>query len=123
LRTELQSARDALTVADRIASGAKLPIGVALFGWKLDASPDVGEEMLDTVLQADVQAIWLSFGEKLGRWVERFRAKDSARNGDNADSKTILFVLVNTMEEAKQAIEDWKADVIVAQGSFPSSPV
>lgn len=70
--------------------------------------------MLDAALDNHVQAIWLAFGTKIGKWVEYVRQADNATGGT---WKTLIFVLVNSLEEAFVAANEWKADVLVAQGA------
>jgi nitronate monooxygenase len=60
-----------------------------------------------------VQAIWLSFGENLGRWIELVRNHDQ-KTGKSP--KTLVFVQVNSVDEALLAVQTWKVDVLVAQG-------
>lgn len=90
----------------------KLPIGIAFFGWKFDQDPTAASELLDIALDAQVQAIWLSFGTNLRPWIDYVRSKDGA---NARGQKTLLFTLVNSVEEALAA-KEWPIDVIVAQG-------
>ena len=88
-----------------------LPIGVGFLVWKLNESPDsVAQKALAYVLDRGVKAIWLSFGEKLGNWVHYIRQH-------SGPYKPLIVVLVSTIEEADIALEEWKADIIVAQGT------
>lgn len=75
--------------------------------------------MLDILAKANVKAVWFSFGETLGRWIERFRTKDCEPSADG--TRTLVFVLVNSVEEALKAVNEWNADVVVAQGSLSIS--
>jgi nitronate monooxygenase len=68
-------------------------------------------DMLQHALDQQVRAIWLSFGVDLRRWIDFIRAFDATRN-----HKTLIFVIVNSVPDAIVAAEDWKVDVIVAQG-------
>jgi len=61
-----------------------------------------------------VRAIWLSFGQDLGRWIEFVRNHDQ-KSGKSP--KTLLFVQVNSVDEALIAVQTWKVDVLVAQGN------
>jgi len=90
-----------------------LPIGVGFLVWKLNESPDsVAQKALAYVLDRGVKAIWLSFGDKLGSWVHHIRQHP----GPN---KPLIVILVSTLEEAGIALEEWKSDIIVAQGTPP----
>jgi nitronate monooxygenase len=64
-------------------------------------------------LENGVQAIWLSFGEDLGRWIEFVRIHDQ-KSGKTP--RTLIFVQVNSVDEALLAVQTWKVDVLVAQG-------
>lgn len=57
-------------------------------------------------------AIWFAFGVDLGKYVTQVRAFDAKR-----EHKTVIFVIVNSVEGALQAANDWKVDVIVTQGN------
>ena len=110
VRDELAYAQKALSEARHVRADGKIPVGIAFFGWKLDQDEKVAAEVLDISLAANVQAIWLSFGNDLGRWVNYIRQKD------NTKPKTLIFILANTVEEGLTA-KKLGADVIVAQGS------
>ncbi|KIP05489.1 hypothetical protein PHLGIDRAFT_149997 [Phlebiopsis gigantea 11061_1 CR5-6] len=112
VRDELETARSILSTAGRMRGGGKLPVGIAFFGWKFDQNPAAASEMLDIALEAQVQAIWLSFGTNLRPWVDYVRSKDRV---DTHKEKTLLFTLVNSVDEAVAA-KGWPLDVIVAQG-------
>ena len=109
IRTSLQDLRKRLS----IPSDAPIPIGVGLVGWVLDKTEVTEEPMIPAVLAERPKAVWFAFGNDLGQYVRQVRAYDATR-----DHKTLVFVCVNTTEEAKIAAEDWKVDVLVAQGTF-----
>ena len=87
-----------------------LPIGVGYLGWQLEKPDSPAVALLSSALKSRVQAIWLAFGDDLGQWVKFVR--------DRGDYKTLIFIQVSDVEEAKRAIYEWKADVIVAQGAL-----
>jgi len=60
-----------------------------------------------------VRAIWFSFGQDLGRWIELVRNHDR-KTGKSP--KTLVFVQVNSADEARLAVQSWNVDVLVAQG-------
>lgn len=68
---------------------------------------------LHAVLDEKPVAIWLAFGVDLGKYVAQIRAHDSKR-----EHKTIIFTIVNSVEDALRAANEWKVDVIVAQGTI-----
>jgi nitronate monooxygenase len=88
-----------------------LPIGVGFFGYELDAQPQM-VKILDSVLNHRVLAIWLSFGEDLGKWVRYIREKERDRGVD----RTLIFLQLPTAADAFKASSDWDIDAIVLQG-------
>lgn len=68
---------------------------------------------IPAVLAERPQAIWFAFGVDLGKYVKMVREYDEKR-----DHKTIIFVIVNNIDEAKRAAEEWKVDVLVVQGTL-----
>lgn len=91
-----------------------LPIGAGFLGWKLEE--EAGSQhihLLELALENGVRAIWLSFGEDLGRWIEFVRDHDQ-KTGKSP--KTLVFLQVNSVDEALFAVKSWKVDVLVAQG-------
>jgi len=91
-----------------------LPIGAGFLGWKLDEAGSQQIPLLELALENGVRAIWLSFGQDLGRWIEFVRNHDQ-KSGKSP--KTLLFVQVNSVDEALIAVQTWKVDVLVAQGN------
>lgn len=104
---EIEAAQAALTQP----SDAAFPIGIGFLAWQLEKPNSPALELLSIALTRRVQAIWLAFGENLGRWVEFIRKHDA-----ETGHETIVFIQVSSADDAKQAIDEWKADVIVAQG-------
>lgn len=96
-----------------------LPIGVGYLCWKLEEPGYPGPAMLDLALENSVQAIWFSFGNEIGRWIEHVRRYEYPLGSQKADRKhtPVIFVLVNSVEEALVAVNEWKVDVLVAQGT------
>jgi nitronate monooxygenase len=81
--------------------------------WELEKDPSSATDLLNVALSNRVQAVWLAFGNNIGRWIEYVRSYD-AISGRN--QKTVIFVRISSVEEAVTAIHDWKVDVLVAQG-------
>lgn len=103
-----------------------LAIGVGFLGWKLEESDGKSAALLSIALDARVTAVWFAFGNDLGRWVDLVRRTDAARantlvNEPVKPHKTLVFVLVNSVQEARIAVE-WQVDVLVAQGTL-SPPI
>ncbi|TDL17529.1 NPD-domain-containing protein [Rickenella mellea] len=90
-----------------------LRIGVGFLGWQLDQKGAKLPDFLAGVLEERVKAVWFSFGTDLKKWVDFVREYDGRRS---VAHKTLVFVLINTAEQARVAINEWKADVVVAQG-------
>jgi len=109
LPVQIQIARDALSIPEN----AILPIGVGFITWELDSTtrnPPTETSRwpaLDYVLEQRLGAIWFSFGDAKAL-IEYTRRKSP---------ETRIFVQVQNVKEAIVAAQEWKPDVIVAQGS------
>ncbi|KXN89375.1 Nitronate monooxygenase [Leucoagaricus sp. SymC.cos] len=90
---------------------SQLPIGVGFLCWRLERDEEQGKRELNVALNNHVAAVWLSFSERLPKWIQLVRDHDAAN-----EKKTLIFVQVPSVEDALVAIHDWKVDVIVAQG-------
>jgi nitronate monooxygenase len=112
LRSEVKLARDLLKTDAR----SQLPIGIGYLGWILDQLDAKGsvEDYLSAALDNNVRAVWFSYGADLNKWIRYVR--DNERN----PGSTVIFVQVTSVEDALVAINDWKVDVVVAQGSESS---
>jgi len=55
---------------------------------------------------------WFAFGVDLGKYIAQVRAFDA-----NREHKTVIFVIVSSVEDALQATNEWKVDVLVVQGN------
>lgn len=115
MKRELFTARNLLQTDQK----GVLPIGVGFLAWQLEKNPTKAEQLLSIALDNRVQAIWLAFGEDLGRWVKYVR--QHGQNASGQDSVKV-FVQISTVEETLFALDDLKADVIVAQGGV-SDPI
>lgn len=105
-----------------VPSGQPLPIGLGFIGWVLDKTETSEEPRIPAVLEEMPACIYFAFGEDLGPYVRTVREYDAKR-----EHKTLVWVCVNTLEEALTAAKEWKVDIIVAQGkplsmSAPSPP-
>lgn len=96
-----------------IAPDQPVPIGIGFIGWILDMTESSPDPRLHAILEEKPVALWLAFGVDLGKYVAQIHAFDAKR-----EHKTTIFVIVNSVEEALRAANEWKVDVIVAQGSF-----
>ncbi|KAH9852097.1 NPD-domain-containing protein [Lenzites betulinus] len=91
-----------------------LPIGFGFIGWLLDKDEEQSKQLIDTALENNVQALWLAFGVDLHRWVHYIRT--SPANAP-ASHTPLIFVQATSLTEALAAANDWKVDVLIAQGS------
>jgi nitronate monooxygenase len=105
---ELDEARSILSIPHE----APLQLGAGYLGWMLDKGGNP-VDTLHVALERRVSSIWLSFGDDLGKWVERIRQYDQSRKHTH---RTLIWILVNSVAEAEVAINQWKADVLVVQG-------
>lgn len=107
IRQTLGRVRTALGVP----AGKVLPVGLGLIGWVLDQTEVSEDPRIPAVLDERPKVIYFAFGDDLGRHVRAVRAheKDSAH-------RTLVGVCVNTPEDAVRAANEWKVDIIVAQG-------
>lgn len=114
----------------------RLEIGVGFLGWalsKLDRTENeprravsVGDyehrtkgiACIDAALKVRPRAVWLAFGttEELVGWASVMREREKVVNEKEEMEMWKLFVGVGSVEEARVAVEDVGADVIVAQG-------
>lgn len=93
---------------------APLPIGTGYLVWHLDKGGN-SVDCLRVGLEKRVQSVWLSFGNNLGKWVDYVRQFDRERS-ESTKHTTLIWILVNSLEEAQKAVNDLKADVLVVQG-------
>ncbi|KJA25681.1 hypothetical protein HYPSUDRAFT_64408 [Hypholoma sublateritium FD-334 SS-4] len=110
LRKEIHLARELL----HSTAGDTVPVGVGFLCWQLDAFPSQAIDLLSAALTSGVQAIWLSFGQDVGKWVAYVRDHDPRAGTKDAVK---IFVQISTVTEARAALNEWRADVIVAQGN------
>lgn len=116
----------------------RLDVGVGFLGWalsKLDGTETepqravtVGEyahrtkaiACIDAALERRPRAVWLAFGtpDELVAWANIMREREKVVNEKEELEMWKLFVGVGSVEEARVAVEDVGADVIVAQGEY-----
>ncbi len=92
---------------------APLPIGVGFISWVLKLTEGSDDPRLVRVLEELPKAIWFAFGDDLDDYIAQVRAYDGKRN-----FKTLIYVIVNSVEEALRATNEWKVDVLVVQGKL-----
>ena len=108
LKADLQTARKTLNVAE----GAVLPVGVGLLGWILDMTEVSEDPRIPAVLEEKVAAVWFAFGNDLEKYIKAVREYDAKR-----EHKTKIFCCCNSVDEALRAVNEWKVDIVVAQGT------
>lgn len=101
------------SIREKLNVGAEqpAPVGVGFIGWVLEKTDEAEDPRIRSVLDEKVAAIWLAFGVHLDKYVKQIRDFDAKR-----EHKTVIFTIVNSVEEALRAANDWKVDVVVAQG-------
>lgn len=87
-------------------------VGIGFVGCILDMFNTAADPRLKTVLDKTPSAVWLAYGKDLGKYVAQVREHNAARN-----TNILVFLTVNTVEEALRAANELKVDVIVAQGA------
>ncbi|KAG6875443.1 hypothetical protein C0993_009241 [Termitomyces sp. T159_Od127] len=107
LKGLFQAVRKSLSIPEH----APVPVGIGFIGWVLDKTESSDDPRIQAILEEKPVAIWFAFGVDLGKYIAQVRAFDAKR-----DHKTIIFVIVNSVEGALQASNEWQVDVIVAQG-------
>lgn len=112
LQATLRSLRQQLS----IPPDQPLPIGAGFIGWVGDRASESEGDVLSTILEEHPKAIWLSFGIDLGKYVRRIREhnKKYRRN-------VLVFLQATSLEEALEAVNELKVDVLVVQGKNPWS--
>ncbi|RPD57192.1 2-nitropropane dioxygenase [Lentinus tigrinus ALCF2SS1-7] len=91
-----------------------LPVGVGLIAWMLDADEEAAKAKIDAILDNNVKAFWLAFGTDIHRWIQYARTSPGTARSQH---KPLIFVQATSVDEALLAANEWKADVIVAQGT------
>ncbi|KAF5367181.1 hypothetical protein D9758_004020 [Tetrapyrgos nigripes] len=113
----VETLKSQISLAQSILESHKLNkslFGVGFLAWQLDQrKKEEAEELVTIALQENVKAVWFAFGNDLQRWIKFVREYDD-RHGKA--EKTLAFVQVSTLEEARVATEEWKVDVLVVQG-------
>lgn len=137
LQSELKKAHSILDI-DTIpkGSGNRVNLGVGFLAWRLTLinkgkPPTLGAsdlevdspalELIDIALKSKPVAIWLSFGdeEEMIGWSTVVRQREAALNGMGKSSygkELKLFIGVGDEVQAKSAVEDCGADVVILQG-------
>lgn len=105
ITSTITSLKRQLSVPER----SPAPFGVAFLAWVLEKENPRGR--IAAVLESRPAAIWFAYGNQLAQHIQQVREFDAQKS-----TKTQVFVTVNTVEQAVVAANDWKADVLVAQG-------
>jgi nitronate monooxygenase len=109
ITANLNSIRKSLNVA----ADAPIPAGVGFLGWICDMTEVSEDPRIPAVLAEKIDAIMFAFGNDLEKYIKQVRDYDAKRT-----HKTKIFCTVNSMEEARRAVEEWKVDVLVVQGKL-----
>jgi len=92
--------------------GAQVQIGTGFLGWSLDKYEAVPNPCISAFLDEHPAAIWFAFGNDLGKYIQQVRDYQMDK-----PHKTKVFVIVNSLAETLKAAHEWKADVLVVQGT------
>lgn len=95
-------------------------------------APKPANPFLQAALDFNVRAIWLSFGNDLKKWIDVVREhdKDVGRiagstvtdiTRTNPNDRTLIFVQVNSVEAAVEAVIEWGVDAVSLQGMLAHS--
>jgi nitronate monooxygenase len=138
LQSEIQKAHSILGIESiPKGTGNRVQLGVGFLAWRLtlankgkpptlgasDLEPDSPAlELIDVALKSKPIAIWLSFGdeEEMIGWSNIVRQREAALNGMGRATygKGLkVFIGVGDEVQAKTAVEDCGADVVILQGS------
>ena len=109
IKADFKLVREAINLRD----GHPVPIGIGFIGWILDITEASDDPRLEAILEEKPMAIWFAFGVNLAKYVEQVKVYDSKR-----EHKTLIFVVVSSVEDALRAANEWKVDVIVVQGAL-----
>ncbi|KDQ17173.1 hypothetical protein BOTBODRAFT_29987 [Botryobasidium botryosum FD-172 SS1] len=91
----------------------RVNVGIGFLGWLLNANPHA-HQLVRTVLDGRPRALWFFAGDNHTPWIEFVRKYDAERGLGEAE-RTLIFVQLNSVEEALKAVEDG-VDAIVVQG-------
>ncbi|MCO5589800.1 hypothetical protein L7F22_043769 [Adiantum nelumboides] len=131
MRDELNKAMNILDVQN---SSSRVHLGIGFLTWRLTVlnngkKPSTKEDqdvdspaiqLIDAALRINPIAIWLSFGdeEEMIGWSSVVRKRDAILNGDHGPKNQVkLFIGIGNETQAKSAVEDCGADVLIIQGN------
>ena len=144
VQAETLKAYKQLGISDRnalVQSKARAGFGIGLLTWRLTeldegrmpptsaqeplppASSSKAMALIDSLVMARPQAVWLSFGneQELLGWKDCIQRRDRELNPDLAETageRIKYFIMIGRKEELRFAVEDMAADVLVVQGEF-----
>jgi nitronate monooxygenase len=94
-----------------IPDGAPMPVGIGYIVCMLDATGGIDDVRLSVALKYKPAAIMLAFTEYMEKWANKFHELQA-----QSEHKAKLIITVNSLDEARRAVYNYKADVIVVQG-------
>ncbi|KAK7466500.1 hypothetical protein VKT23_005222 [Stygiomarasmius scandens] len=112
----IETLKSQINTAQTILESHKLDkslFGVGFLAWQLDQRKDEAASLVTAALEHNIKAVWFAFGNDLEKWVKFVRDYDE---NHNKTDKTLVFIQVNSTQEARIAVEKWKIDVLVVQG-------
>ncbi|KDE03028.1 hypothetical protein MVLG_06458 [Microbotryum lychnidis-dioicae p1A1 Lamole] len=129
--TPLQELKNQIEIGRKtlgLKQGDAIPFGIGLICWKFEKAygePDMAERFLETIVEAKVKGVWLSFGAYLKEWVGRIRALEKEamerelKEGveeRKRRKRMSVFVAGGSVDEVLQ-MKEWEGvDIVAAQG-------
>ncbi|KAJ8469702.1 hypothetical protein ONZ45_g16803 [Pleurotus djamor] len=112
IRQNLRTIRKTLSIKE----GTPVPVGVGFIGWILDMTeaPESDDHRLLATLAEKPAAVWFAFGKDLGKYIAQVHQFNQSRTDGH---KTAIFIIVNSVEYAMKAVNEWGVDVLVVQGN------
>ncbi|KAK7042668.1 2-nitropropane dioxygenase [Favolaschia claudopus] len=106
LTSKIQKVRTLLNTAP----GQPVPLAIGFIGWILEMTESSDDPRLEVVLEEVPAAVWFAFGLDLWKYVDRVHTHDR-----KTGRKTFIFVMVHSVDDARQAKEKG-VDAVVVQG-------
>ncbi|KAK6974310.1 2-nitropropane dioxygenase [Favolaschia claudopus] len=106
LTSKIQKVRKLLNTAP----GQPVPLAIGFIGWILEMTESSDDPRLDAVLNEVPAAVWFAFGLDLWKYIDQVHAHDR-----KTGRKTFIFVMVHSVDDARQAKEKG-VDAVVVQG-------
>jgi nitronate monooxygenase len=110
-KEELASAIETIRDELKLPVGSPLPFGIGYIVCMLDAGKGPEDERLSVGLSYKPAAVLMAFSDHMAGYIPKIRELNKKNNHE-----TKIIVTVNSLQEARTAVYDWKVDVINIQG-------